>query len=78
MASELTMLPRETCTLSKEAHDLLHAALLHWNDVTVFDDVMVAQVKPAFQRWLIETALNKQQHLRCVLRLQSEPGGPCM
>lgn len=44
MASRLSMLPRETCVLPPEEHDLLHEALIHWHDATVFPDERVAQV----------------------------------
>jgi len=44
MASRLSMLPRETCVLPPEEHDLLHEALVHWHDATVFPDERVAQV----------------------------------
>jgi len=40
------MLPRETCVLPPEEHDLLHEALVHWHDATVFPDERVAQVQP--------------------------------
>lgn len=77
MSTRLTMLPRETCVLPPEDHELLHEALAHWYDKTVFSDEKVAQVKPAFQRWLVETVWNKQRHFDCVLcLLQSEPSGP--
>ena len=59
MASRLTMLPRETCNLPAEDHALLHEALQHWHDTSIFTDEKVAQVKQAFQHWVIETAWSK-------------------
>ena len=77
MASHLTMHPRTTCELPASDHALLHEALQHWHDNTVFTDEKVSQVmKFAFQRWLIETRWSKLDFVDCVMCLQSEPVGP--
>jgi hypothetical protein len=47
MAAMLNQLPRETCVIQPADHDLLHAALRDWYDMTAFTDEHVAQVKRA-------------------------------
>jgi hypothetical protein len=65
MATTVNTIPRETCVIEPEDHELLHAALRDWYDKTAFTDEHVSQVKEqAFQRWLVETAWSKL-HSRC-------------
>ena len=52
MTTHVTSLPRGTCEIQPEDHELLRAALTDWYDKTAFTDDHVMQV--AFQRWLVQ------------------------